>query len=121
MRIPQDMLAASYTPLVSGHHTNLYTCTCACGPVELCLCIKCIMCVRVNVYAFPSCPLSYSKPVNLGVATSPPTVLKLGGGVVLEYSNGDVCKGQQKMKTTLILNCDKDTPIVSISLILVHV
>ena len=78
-------------------------------------------CVYVYMYMYMHfLPLSYSKPVNLGVANSPPTVLKLGGGVVLEYSNGDVCKGQQKMKTTLILNCDKDTPIVSISLILVH-
>lgn len=77
--------------------------------------------MHVHVYTFPSCPLSYpsaSNPVNLGVANSPPTLLQLGGGVVLEYSNGDICKGQQKMKTTLILNCDKDTPIVSILLYL---
>ena len=57
--------------------------------------------------------ISHSKPVSLGMATTPPALLRGGSGVVLEYSNGSKCKGNIRWKSTLILTCDPDAPIVS--------
>ena len=63
------------------------------------------MCIRVCAYIS-------SKPLSLGEAKSPPSLLRGGGGVVLEYTNGSKCKEGVRWSSSLILTCDKDVPIV---------
>lgn len=56
---------------------------------------------------------SLSKAVSLGEARSPPSILRNGGGVVLDYTNGSICKGETRWTSTLVLTCDRDVARVS--------
>lgn len=77
-------------------------------------------CVYNYIYIQILFPNPLSKAVSLGQATSAPTLLKGGeGGVVLEYENGDRCKGDStRWRSTLILSCDRQVPVVSVPTVL---
>lgn len=55
--------------------------------------------------------------VDLGHPDSdyPPTLMKEGNGVLLNYTHGDCCDSscEHRYQTDLVLVCDKDEPVVS--------